>query len=636
MNPPVEAPASSTRRPVTSRPKTSSAWSSFSPPRLTNRGRADRRRRPRRRRAPGGTALSATAPFTRTRWAAMSVLRFGAARHQLTPDEFGVEPSTSRHRSISRPACSERRPPSWPEPSSQPAFLAGAFFAARLLGRSLLGGSLLGRSLLRSRAFLAGAFFAGAALVTSALTRSAIFSASSSKRSSSSSKRSESQATCLENSLLACSLGGLATAVEERLHRLLGVLAPDLAGLHHRLNDGLGLLAGHLGELDASVDQSLQCCFCHDRQATRPGQGSARGAPRPRARSARSRSTTMSSSMCESGRDTPDRTSANRQPSAARTARRSPDGRRPSGCVDGSNVVPVVDTNACNQVGHRLVRLAGDDGLDTGSGGDRGEDRTAARRKARRRRDRWRRRWCRSAGHRRAPLPMPPTKRSKSKSRWSPTTTASKPTGLPCPSLTTTSTPGPRAPRRRRDHPRRAPARPAAPAVPPPSPSSPHRPTAGMPIAASAASCSRATAAELLVTNSTRRPDARSRAIASTEPAIGSMREPHHAVEIAEDRVDRRPSRRDRASRPIVAARGPTVASCRRAAIHSVPRPALQRPHDRRSHRPAVRRAVRRRRRRVGCAHPIQHHPRRRAPRVRGPRPLRRRGHARTSGSTPA
>ena len=54
-----------------------------------------------------------------------------------------------------------------------------------------------------------------------------------------------------------------ATTIEECLHRLLGVVAPNLAGLDHRLNDGFGLLTRDVPEFDACVDQSLQCCFCH-------------------------------------------------------------------------------------------------------------------------------------------------------------------------------------------------------------------------------------------------------------------------------------------------------------------------------------------------------------------------------------
>ena len=46
-------------------------------------------------------------------------------------------------------------------------------------------------------------------------------------------------------------------------------------------------------------------------------------------------------------------------------------------------------------------------------------------------------------------------------------------------------------------------------------------PSAGMPIAASAASCSATLGDELLVTNSTRWPAGAQRAIASTEPGIG-------------------------------------------------------------------------------------------------------------------
>ena len=76
VKPPVEAPASSTRRPATSTAKVASAASSFSPPRLTNRGpgRArhrlvggDQARHLERRRAPHGDPPAATAGWASLR-----------------------------------------------------------------------------------------------------------------------------------------------------------------------------------------------------------------------------------------------------------------------------------------------------------------------------------------------------------------------------------------------------------------------------------------------------------------------------------------------------------------------------------------------------------------------------------------
>ena len=113
-------------------------------------------------------------------------------------------------------------------------------------------------------------------------------------------------------------------------------------------------------------------------------------------------------------------------------------------------------------------------------------------------------------------------KRSKSNSRCNPTTTASKPTGLTLRSLSDDI--GPSLLERLDD------AGAAATSTRSPGCTSSAAaiaelttsPTAGIPIAASAASCWARTAIELLVTKITRRPDARNRAIASTDPAMGS------------------------------------------------------------------------------------------------------------------
>ncbi len=120
------------------------------------------------------------------------------------------------------------------------------------------------------------------------------------------------------------------------------------------------------------------CCFpCT--QATAAGQGRYMMREATSARSATSMSTAMSTPITASGPDTPERTSANRQPSRSSEQpvglRSVPDhhhaGRveRPLRRADGR----------CDQVGHRLMGLATDERCRVGRGRDRREDRAAAR-----------------------------------------------------------------------------------------------------------------------------------------------------------------------------------------------------------------------------------------------------------------
>ena len=170
MKPPVEAPTSSARAPVGSSPNRSSAASSLSPPRDTNRGRSSTSTA-----SCGATrrdGFSAGAPSTVTRPA--STASRALARLVASPRRTSSASSRRRTGGVGAPAPSRRTPARL----RAGAFLAAGFLAAgllvavsrRLLGRaSLLGRAvpswpqprLLGRpaSSWRSPVFLAGAAF---------------------------------------------------------------------------------------------------------------------------------------------------------------------------------------------------------------------------------------------------------------------------------------------------------------------------------------------------------------------------------------------------------------------------------------------------------------------------------------------
>ena len=137
------------------------------------------------------------------------------------------------------------------------------------------------------------------------------------------------------------------------------------------------------------------------------------------------------------------------------------------------------------------------------------------------------------------------------------------------------------------------------------SPTSARRRRPGCRCAASAASWSPRRAPELLVTNThptARRPQPGDRLDRAGDRLVG---QPDHPVEVAEhgSGVHRRMSG------------GRTGAEWRGAPLRTVPRrPLRARRRPRRRGRPAVRRAVGRRRRRAGGPRPAQHRPRRRAP----------------------
>src|SRR5581483_3434633 len=133
VNPPVDAPASSARRPVTSMPKCSSAASSLSPPRLTNRGSPPRSSTG----SPGATSragLVVGAPATVTCPAAISA----AACERLATSPRRTSSLSSRRRAaVTAPqpvdflAVPEVRLP------------AAAFFVVRFRAGDFLAGAFL-------------------------------------------------------------------------------------------------------------------------------------------------------------------------------------------------------------------------------------------------------------------------------------------------------------------------------------------------------------------------------------------------------------------------------------------------------------------------------------------------------------
>ena len=150
MNPPVEAPASSTRRPATSTPKRSRAASSLTPARLTKRGPAPARRSARRD-ATRRAGFAAGAPPTSTRPGGDVGLAPGSAT------------GASRRRTSS--ASSRRRGATVTRSQWSARRRSGAACRAPVVGRRLLGR----RHLLRlpsswPGAFLAAVFLAGAFL----------------------------------------------------------------------------------------------------------------------------------------------------------------------------------------------------------------------------------------------------------------------------------------------------------------------------------------------------------------------------------------------------------------------------------------------------------------------------------------
>ena len=242
-------------------------------------------------------ALSATDPLTSTRCSAIRVcasvrlptswrrtnsassrrrgaidLRIRRRRMPSWRQPSSPEPSWRR---ASWPVPSWRRPSS-PEPSSrQPswpaAFLAGAFLAA---------------------AFFAGAFFVAGAFLAEVLLTTTRAEAEGTRSASELGQRLEPllefvEALGHDGDLLRYfalhagrdALGRLATAVDQRLHDSFGVASLDLALVDQLFDEGVGLLARDLGELDAGVDQLLDGGNLHRRMLVIHGkQGVRNGA----------------------------------------------------------------------------------------------------------------------------------------------------------------------------------------------------------------------------------------------------------------------------------------------------------------------------------------------------------------------
>ena len=290
--------------------------------------------------------------------------------------------------------------------------------------------------------------------------------------------------------------------------------SPDFTRL---FTSALGLLLRHLGELRTGVEELLErwswpCAQPTDRpsrpcQPRRPS-GTIVAPPR---RGRRRRASGWSSSATP-GSVTPLRTSANGQPSAAANS--------PS-VLQRSPTITAVDAENSGPQRARTSSAIGRYGLPAivgrhpGRGADRGEDRPAARDRPVGRRVRGVVVGARSGGRRAGPR------------RWRSASARSRSRGG---SPTTTASASPSEHRARRRGRSSASTTPGPPHTSTVSPGCTRNaaawaevstsPSAGMPIAASAASWSATTENELLVTNSTRRPDARSRAIASGEPGI--------------------------------------------------------------------------------------------------------------------
>ena len=209
MKPPVEAPASRARRPSTATAKPSRAASSFSPPRPTKRGGSPRMSTG----SPGATrraGLVAMAPPTVTLPA--SIRAWACWRESTRPRR--TSSASSRRRAASYLAA---------------GFLAAGFLAAGFAGGRLPGRGLPGRRLLRR--LLDGGDALGQG-IDIGLCRGLDL---------------DQLVPDLGADPLGQRLARLAGALDQVLHRGLGVLGPDLTGLDEILDDLFSLLPGHLG-----------------------------------------------------------------------------------------------------------------------------------------------------------------------------------------------------------------------------------------------------------------------------------------------------------------------------------------------------------------------------------------------------
>ena len=298
------------------------------------------RRSPRRQRArPGEPPCRRPTPLTSTRLAAMSA----CASVRLAVSSRRTSSASSRRRGPTEISRTRRA-------RGSRAFLAGAFFlAGGLLGRSLL----LRRGLLRPEpsswpgpSWPEPSSWPGPSwrepswpgcVITSALTRSAIFVGELLEAILEFVEALREPVHLLGDLALHVRdpVGGLTTSIEQCLHGLLGVAAPDLAGFDERLHDRLGLLARDVGELGTCVDETLNCWFCHDHRLLAAGQRiEPSGRPRRDRRTSRSTGDRRRRSATAPLRHP----GANERESTAETLGEQPVGLRP--VADHQHAVP--------------------------------------------------------------------------------------------------------------------------------------------------------------------------------------------------------------------------------------------------------------------------------------------------------
>ena len=240
-------------------------------------------------------------------------LGLGSAADELPPEEFGVEPTPGSHRRFrnrrSEPPPARREPSSlpssWPGPSSpQPSWRGPSSPGPSWRRPSWLRSSWLRPS--SPAAFLAGAFFAGAFLAGAFLAGAFLAGARHGARGDDGHRgprrpvgellgeRLEAVLEFVEalrhpSDLLGDltlhvgrdPLGRLAPSIDELLHDGLGVALLDVAGLDELFDERVGLLASHLRELHAGVDQLLNARNLHrpmlllsrNARIVRPGDG---------------------------------------------------------------------------------------------------------------------------------------------------------------------------------------------------------------------------------------------------------------------------------------------------------------------------------------------------------------------------
>ncbi len=372
VKPPVEAPTSSTRRPVTSMPKCVEGGVEL----LAAASDEPRRRAGDDQRVAGGDEpcrLVGDRAVDEHPLLGDGLGGLGAAGDETPSHELGIEAPAGAHSAGARGGD-----------------LAHAGRADRLLlRRGLLGGRLLGRGLLgRSPsspwtffavaffavAFLAAAFFAVRLLGRRLLRRGPSWRSTwwprparppgwgrSGTRSPPAGPRRRRRGWPASRAAWrprACTISASCVAVSRPRSRSVCTVASaserrTSPGLDEALHRCLCLLPRHLGELDARLHQLLQDVLGHRDMLSGPGQNGLIESTTA-ARSAASRAT--GTSTASPGAVTPERTSANGHPSVTAKAP-SVLGRSPT----TSNRPPVAgSTSVQHGSRHRRVRLAGD------------------------------------------------------------------------------------------------------------------------------------------------------------------------------------------------------------------------------------------------------------------------------------